>query len=684
MLANKADALRHAEQLAGQGDINAAIAVYRGLIEADPLDLNSIHALADLYVRAGRIQEVLDELARLTDRLIAQGPAINAAPLLKRMLDLDPSNATLRMKLAAVYARAGHLEQAHQVFIEAGAAFARKGNLVAAIEAVKKALAIHPDSPQARAALAALEGQTTPPPTARQQAAARAQAERQVNRPAAPKVRNTSELAELGEMLSAAPTDFSAADVTDEFIVRQLFAAELLVGCGDIDKAVALLKRIIDYRPDAIDVRTKLKDIYLRSDMMREASQEFLEIARIYESRGDAVRAKDFSVRAQRLAQQLTEPAAGTGARRAADLQADQPRNSDVNQITISSDSRMPIVNLNPPATVQATQPANIKIEPSLATARYEPATPAARSASPSTGESLAQEASHRNGTSVLGLFDAAPAAVAETTPRRLRPQRQRVVFYAVAAAIVVTLLGGWFAGRRWYAAQLDQAYQTLARANSLPLPPPAANAEQFTLPRSEERMDVRAESPSPSSATVPTTQPSAPAHAEEAPRDEPYKEPPPAPATNSETAAINRNASPTSSKPVVPPVVTVTPPVDTNPDSTPQKSPVSPPRNVGTAEPPPPPAETRKAAVIVKGESLHRVQPDYPSSARAARQSGTVAVEVSINERGDVVAAQVLSGPPLLRAAATAAARRWKFKPATRDGQPISSVSTITFNFKM
>ena len=36
MLPNKADSLRHAEQLAGQGNINAAIAVYRGLIEADP------------------------------------------------------------------------------------------------------------------------------------------------------------------------------------------------------------------------------------------------------------------------------------------------------------------------------------------------------------------------------------------------------------------------------------------------------------------------------------------------------------------------------------------------------------------------------------------------------------------------------------------------------------------------
>jgi protein TonB len=77
-------------------------------------------------------------------------------------------------------------------------------------------------------------------------------------------------------------------------------------------------------------------------------------------------------------------------------------------------------------------------------------------------------------------------------------------------------------------------------------------------------------------------------------------------------------------------------------------------------------------------------VQPEYPSIARVAGQKGVVTVEVSINERGDVVSARAIAGPPMLRDSATAAARRWKFKPATRDGKPITSTSTISFNFKM
>jgi periplasmic protein TonB len=678
MSPNNADALRHAEQLAGQGNLNAAIAVYRGLIEADPLNLNNIQSLTDLYVRAGRIQEALDELTRHADRLIARGAAVSAVPLLQRMLDLDPSNAALRMKLATVYARVGKLDLAHQVFIEAGATFARKGNLVAATEAVKKALAINPDSPQARSALAALEGQTAPQRAARPQASPRPeadprpQAERLASPPAATKMRNTTELAELGEMLLASSADFSASDVTDEFIVRQLFAAELLAGCGEIDKAVALLKRIIQYRPDAIDVRTKLKDIYLRSDMMSEASDEFLEIARIYESRGDAVRAKDFSVRAERLAQHLKGTTA-TVASHADDPLTAEPEKSSVKQVTNRIESQPAVTSL-PPVSAQATQPASVKAEPPTAPIKRELAAPAARNAA--AGETVVQDG-HRAGQSVLGLLEAAPA-----TATKKRGQRGRVVFYAVAAAIVIALLGGWFAARRWYAAQLDGAYQTLARANALPMPPSRVSTEQFTLPRSEERMDVRAEASS-SGATAASPQTSAPARDEAAPRDETYREATPAQPTNP-NAAPNHNASPASTKPAAPPVVSAAPNVVTSTDNAPPKEPVSLPRNAGTAEPPPPPAEARKAAVIVKGESIRRVQPDYPSSARAVRQSGTVAVEVTINEHGDVVAAQVLSGPTLLRDAATAAARRWKFKPATRDGKPISSVTTITFNFKM
>ena len=86
-------------------------------------------------------------------------------------------------------------------------------------------------------------------------------------------------------------------------VIKHISKAELLVGYGDVEQAIAMLKDIESRRPDSIDVHVKLKDIYLRNEMIEEAGQECLKIASIYESRGDSERAMDFTVRAQRLGQ---------------------------------------------------------------------------------------------------------------------------------------------------------------------------------------------------------------------------------------------------------------------------------------------------------------------------------------------------------------------------------------------
>jgi len=80
----------------------------------------------------------------------------------------------------------------------------------------------------------------------------------------------------------------------------------------------------------------------------------------------------------------------------------------------------------------------------------------------------------------------------------------------------------------------------------------------------------------------------------------------------------------------------------------------------------------------------VKRVDPVYPAEARAARQGGAVTVEVTISEQGNVTSARALSGPPLLRSAAVTAARAWKFKASTLGGVPVSTSTTIVFNFKL
>lgn len=79
---------------------------------------------------------------------------------------------------------------------------------------------------------------------------------------------------------------------------------------------------------------------------------------------------------------------------------------------------------------------------------------------------------------------------------------------------------------------------------------------------------------------------------------------------------------------------------------------------------------------------AIKREDAVYPPLARSAKVTGAVVVEITVDERGDVISANAVSGHPLLRDSAIAAARKWKFNPKMVSGVPAKTVGTITFNF--
>ncbi|HEU4390013.1 MAG TPA: energy transducer TonB, partial [Blastocatellia bacterium] len=95
-------------------------------------------------------------------------------------------------------------------------------------------------------------------------------------------------------------------------------------------------------------------------------------------------------------------------------------------------------------------------------------------------------------------------------------------------------------------------------------------------------------------------------------------------------------------------------------------------------------PRVVRKSQGVMQSEAIKRVEPAYPPLAQAAQISGSVTVEITVDENGDVQAARALSGHPLLRDSAVEAAKQWKFNPTTLSGNPVKVVATLTFNFQM
>ena len=75
---------------------------------------------------------------------------------------------------------------------------------------------------------------------------------------------------------------------------------------------------------------------------------------------------------------------------------------------------------------------------------------------------------------------------------------------------------------------------------------------------------------------------------------------------------------------------------------------------------------------------------PVYPQAAKSMRATGIVKVEVTVDENGEVTDVQKTSGPSLLQGAAKDAIKKWKFKPFTRDGQPVKATGFVSFNFAL
>ena len=78
----------------------------------------------------------------------------------------------------------------------------------------------------------------------------------------------------------------------------------------------------------------------------------------------------------------------------------------------------------------------------------------------------------------------------------------------------------------------------------------------------------------------------------------------------------------------------------------------------------------------------IESVRPDYPMLARQMKVQGSVILQALIGRDGLIQNLHVLSGPPILAAAAQEAVRQWHFKPHYLGTQAVETETRITVNF--
>ena len=92
--------------------------------------------------------------------------------------------------------------------------------------------------------------------------------------------------------------------------------------------------------------------------------------------------------------------------------------------------------------------------------------------------------------------------------------------------------------------------------------------------------------------------------------------------------------------------------------------------------------ADRAKISSVSSNVIAESVRPDYPMLARQMKVQGSVVLQALIGRDGLIQDLHVLSGPPILAAAAREAVRQWHFKPHLLGDQPVETETRITVNF--
>jgi protein TonB len=88
--------------------------------------------------------------------------------------------------------------------------------------------------------------------------------------------------------------------------------------------------------------------------------------------------------------------------------------------------------------------------------------------------------------------------------------------------------------------------------------------------------------------------------------------------------------------------------------------------------------------ADVMVGILIHKVDPEYPRLAKAARISGIVTLKATISKTGEILDLRVECGPAILQEPSLKAIREWKYRPYLLRGEPVEVQTTIKVTFAL
>src|SRR5579863_9121497 len=128
---------------ASQGFTVKAIAMYKKISKLKP-SLESVLKLAELYTQQGLFNDARAQYLQVAEEFLKSGALEDAVRIFQKILEMDPENTTMRVRLAEVYIRLGKKNDAWQIFSAAAETLRSKGSLAGAEEVLQRMLTLDP------------------------------------------------------------------------------------------------------------------------------------------------------------------------------------------------------------------------------------------------------------------------------------------------------------------------------------------------------------------------------------------------------------------------------------------------------------------------------------------------------------------------------------------------------------
>jgi tetratricopeptide (TPR) repeat protein len=156
MAYNKTKYVEAAQRSLNQGKIPQAISEYQTILKYEPRDQVTLMTVGDLYVRLGETLRAIEYFERLAQVFLSDGFVTKAIAIYKKIAKLAPEESGPLEKLAELYVQQGVMSEARPLYLQLAEVHLKGGRQDQGVALLQKLLDVEPDNLRIQVRLADL------------------------------------------------------------------------------------------------------------------------------------------------------------------------------------------------------------------------------------------------------------------------------------------------------------------------------------------------------------------------------------------------------------------------------------------------------------------------------------------------------------------------------------------------